>query len=290
MDGRRGRRRAVRWRISVPCWATWSSRSTAGRWPVWAGEALEPPWALAPRSLGSTADIEVIRDGRPVTVTASLQPLPVSRFGGAPLALVAFATRGDPPGADDDRPAAALDGAAPDRGRGGLRHRGHRRVGGRPAADGPGRPQPVPVRVRVRGRVQPDLLGRAAAPAADLSGPGPLARPAAAVDRARLRPAARGPGGRRHRGRAGRRQHAELAGASGPTDRRARVGDDRGRPRRDRRGLPTDSRPATLPGPAAGRDDVRGRRARSSCSRACRSRSAGPRWHRAVPSPCSPSP
>ncbi len=57
----------------------------------WATEALEPPWLLGSRPLGSTAEVEVLRDGQPVTITASLQPLSVSRLGGAPVALVAFA-------------------------------------------------------------------------------------------------------------------------------------------------------------------------------------------------------
>ncbi|MBA2382756.1 MAG: hypothetical protein H0V73_11655 [Chloroflexi bacterium] len=56
----------------------------------WASAALVPPWFLGPRSVGSTVDVAVRRDGQPVELKVTLEPFVSDRLAGAPLGLVVF--------------------------------------------------------------------------------------------------------------------------------------------------------------------------------------------------------
>lgn len=57
----------------------------------WASAALAPPW-MGGRPIGSTIAVQVVRDGVVLGFDAPIEPFPVGRLGGAPLALVVFAT------------------------------------------------------------------------------------------------------------------------------------------------------------------------------------------------------
>ena len=56
----------------------------------WAGDALKPPWFLAPGPVGPVLDVGVRRDGRLVDVAVPVDAPFGSRLGGAPLGLVIF--------------------------------------------------------------------------------------------------------------------------------------------------------------------------------------------------------
>jgi signal transduction histidine kinase len=56
----------------------------------WADDAVAPPWALAPRAIGSVIDVGVRRDGMLLDVPVTMQSFSSSRLGGAPLGLVIF--------------------------------------------------------------------------------------------------------------------------------------------------------------------------------------------------------
>jgi signal transduction histidine kinase len=56
----------------------------------WAGDAVAPPWAVAPRAIGPVIDVGVRRDGMLLDVPVTMQSFTSSRLGGAPLGLVIF--------------------------------------------------------------------------------------------------------------------------------------------------------------------------------------------------------
>src|SRR2546426_214214 len=58
----------------------------------WVADALQPPWFLGLRPLGPSVEVDVVRNGAPVRLVASMEPFPVDRLGGAPFGLVVFGT------------------------------------------------------------------------------------------------------------------------------------------------------------------------------------------------------
>ena len=56
----------------------------------WAADAVAPPWALAPRAIGPTIEVEVRRDSQLLDVPVAMQPFATDRLGSAPLGLVIF--------------------------------------------------------------------------------------------------------------------------------------------------------------------------------------------------------
>ncbi len=58
----------------------------------WASAAIGPPWLFALNPLPASATFTVVREGASVDLAAPLESFPTDRFGGAPPALVIFAT------------------------------------------------------------------------------------------------------------------------------------------------------------------------------------------------------